>query len=99
MPSRTPSAATPSRGDDTPENEFRGTSRVRKFLTLAAVVAAVLVAVDVAIALTAGKYGKFSIEKFPGIYALFGLVGTALFIATAFALRSLLKRDEGYYDD
>lgn len=46
------------------------------------------------------KHPYFSWEKWPGFYAVFGLVACVLLVLVAkYILRPLVKRDEDYYDD
>lgn len=48
---------------------------------------------------TYDKYGHFAVEYLPGVYGAFGLVMFTVMIFVAKAVRSLLKRPEGYYGD
>ncbi|MEM1306486.1 MAG: hypothetical protein AAGG99_03085 [Pseudomonadota bacterium] len=71
----------------------------KRFFTAALLVAAALIAADILIAATVGKYGKFAIEALPGSYALLTVLGLIGFIGTALTIRHVLKRPETYYDD
>jgi hypothetical protein len=46
------------------------------------------------------KHSVFEIEgQFPGFYALFGFLAYCAIITGAVMLRTVLKRDEDYYDE
>lgn len=44
------------------------------------------------------KQPHFSIEGWPGFYALYGFTGSVLLVLTAKGLRRFLRRDENYYE-
>ena len=44
------------------------------------------------------KHPYFSVEQWPGFYAVFGFVASVTLVLTAKGLRRLLRRDEDYYE-
>ncbi|NGO43481.1 hypothetical protein G6048_15360 [Streptomyces sp. YC419] len=44
------------------------------------------------------KHPHFSVEGWPGFYAVYGFVGSVTLVLVAKELRRLLRRDEDYYD-
>ena len=44
------------------------------------------------------KHPYFSVERWPGFYALYGFTGSVALVLTAKGLRRLLRRDEDYYE-
>ena len=44
------------------------------------------------------KHPHFSVEGWPGFYAVYGFVGSVILVLTAKGLRRLLRRDEDYYE-
>ncbi|WP_328349379.1 hypothetical protein OG800_01675 [Streptomyces sp. NBC_00445] len=44
------------------------------------------------------KHPYFSVERWPGFYAVFGFVASVTLVLTAKGLRRLLRRDEDYYE-
>lgn len=45
------------------------------------------------------KHGHFTFEEWLGFYGWFGFLSYVALIHIAKALRLIVKRDEGYYDD
>lgn len=45
------------------------------------------------------KHGPFSVEHLFGFYAIFGFAAYVALVVAAEALRKLVMRPEGYYDD
>ncbi|MQA97439.1 MAG: hypothetical protein GEV11_23420 [Streptosporangiales bacterium] len=44
------------------------------------------------------KHPHFSVEDWPGFYAIYGFVGSVTLVLAAKRLRRLLRRDEDYYE-
>jgi hypothetical protein len=44
------------------------------------------------------KHPHFSVERWPGFYALYGFTGSVALVLTAKGLRRFLRRDEDYYE-
>ncbi|MGW0733917.1 hypothetical protein [Streptomyces sp. NPDC002851] len=44
------------------------------------------------------KHPHFSVERWPGFYALYGFTGSVALVLTAKGLRRWLRRDEDYYE-
>ncbi|MFI2430715.1 hypothetical protein [Streptomyces sp. NPDC018693] len=44
------------------------------------------------------KHPYFSVERWPGFFAVFGFVSSVTLVLTAKGLRRLLRRDEDYYE-
>lgn len=44
------------------------------------------------------KHPHFSVERWPGFYALYGFTGSVALVLSAKGLRRFLRRDEDYYE-
>ena len=84
-------AGTPGGVEETPER----LRLYRRLLSGAAILLAVLVLVDPLL----GAKPYFEVQTLPAFTALLGLGAGLVLVAASVALRALLARREGYYDD
>lgn len=86
-----PQAPAPS----TPDAPAPARARANRVLGLLAATAALLLVLD----LVLERKAEFAWEGTPGFYALLGFLGAIALVLAAKAFRTLVMRDERYYQD